>query len=222
MKLSNSQMVDEVRHAATMGTVTETTKRPRRAPAPDERTLDAERSRRLLRDAALDEFSAKGFAGARVQDIADRAGVNKQLINYYFGGKEGLYRAIGERWLEREAEFNDPSVPFDEIVIRYLRHVLDDPRGTRLNAWRGLTENLDDIASGEREDLSDIERRQAEGQLAADLDPAAVMVAVMAMVSAPVANPLAVRHVFGLDPSSPEFQERYAEQLRRIVRHLAG
>ncbi|WP_433463857.1 TetR family transcriptional regulator [Spirillospora sp. CA-128828] len=202
--------------------MTETTKRPRRAPAPDERTLDAERSRRLLLDAALDEFSAKGFAGARVQDIADRAGVNKQLINYYFGGKEGLYCAIGQRWLEREAEFNDPSVPFDEIVIRYLRHALDDPRGTRLNAWRGLTENLDDIATGTTEDLSDIERRQAEGELAADLDPAAVMVAIMAMVSAPVANPLVVRHVFGLDPSSPEFQERYTEQLRRIVRLMAG
>ncbi|WP_433474137.1 TetR/AcrR family transcriptional regulator [Spirillospora sp. CA-142024] len=202
--------------------MTETTKRPRRAPAPDERTLDAERSRRLLLDAALDEFSAKGYAGARVQDIADRAGVNKQLINYYFGGKEGLYCAIGERWLEREAEFNDPAVPFDEIVVRYLRHALDDPRGTRLNAWRGLTENLADIPPGKREDLSDIERRQAAGELAADLDPAAIMLAVMAMVSAPVTKPLAVRHVFGLDPESPEFQERYAEQLRRIVRHLAG
>ncbi len=205
-----------------MGSVTETTKLARRAPAPDERTLDAERSRRLLLDAALEEFSAKGFAGARVQDIADRAGVNKQLINYYFGGKEGLYSALGRRWLEREAEFNDPSVPFDEIVIRYLRHVLDDPRGTRLNAWRGLTENLDDVPSGEREDLSDLERRQAAGELPADLDPGAVMLAVMAMVSAPVTNPLAVRRIFGMDPGSPEFQERYAEQLRRIVRHLVA
>ncbi|SNS94353.1 transcriptional regulator, TetR family [Actinomadura meyerae] len=202
--------------------MTDTTKRPRRAPAPEERTLDAERSRRLLLDAALDEFAAKGFAGARVQDIADRAGVNKQLINYYFGGKEGLYCALGQRWLEREAEFNDPSVPFDEIVVRYLRHILDDPRGTRLNAWRGLTEDLDDIPSGDREDLSDIERRQAAGELAADLDPAALMLAIMAMVSAPVTKPVEVRRVFGLDPESPEFQERYAEQLRRIIRHLAG
>ncbi|MFD0537456.1 TetR/AcrR family transcriptional regulator [Actinomadura luteofluorescens] len=146
--------------------MTEPTKRPatkqaRRAPAPDERTLDAERSRRLLLDAALEEFSAKGYAGARVQDIADRAGVNKQLINYYFGGKQGLYCDLHRRWLEREAEFNDPDVPFDEIVVRYLEHALADPRGTRLNAWRGLTEDLDDIPAGPREDLSDIERRQA-------------------------------------------------------------
>jgi hypothetical protein len=57
-------------------------------------------------------------------------------------------------------------------------------------------------------------------ELPADLDPAAIMLAVMAMVSAPVTNPLAVRRVFGLDPDSPEFRDRYAEQLRRIVRHL--
>jgi len=48
---------------------------------------------RLL-EAALDVFSARGFAGGRVQEIADRAGVNAQLISYYFGGKEGLYRAL--------------------------------------------------------------------------------------------------------------------------------
>ncbi|RKS76775.1 TetR family transcriptional regulator [Actinomadura pelletieri DSM 43383] len=201
--------------------MTDTTRRPRRSPAPDERKLDAERSRRLLLDAALEEFSARGFAGARVQDIADRAGLNKQLINYYFGGKEGLYRALSRRWLEREVEFNDPVVPLDEIVVRYLDHVLDDPRGTRLNAWRGLTEDLDDIP-GDREDLSDLERRQAAGELADDLDPAAVMLAMTAMVSAPVTMPLAVRRVFGLDPDSPEFRERYAEQLRRITRHLSG
>ncbi|WP_067453028.1 TetR family transcriptional regulator [Actinomadura macra] len=202
--------------------MSETTKRPRRAPGPDERKIDAERSRRLLLDAALDEFSAKGFAGARVQDIADRAGVNKQLINYYFGGKEGLYRELGRRWLEREAEFNEPSVPLDELLVRYLTHALADPRGTRLNAWRGLTEQIDEIPEDLREDLSDLERRKAEGELADDLDPAAVMLLMTAAVAAPVVMPLAVRRVFGLSPNSPEFQDRYADQLRRIIRHLAA
>ena len=72
---------------------------PRRAPAPDERQRDSERSRQQLLAAALEEFSAKGYAGARVQDIADRAGINKQLIAYYFGGKEGLYRELQRLWL---------------------------------------------------------------------------------------------------------------------------
>lgn len=202
--------------------MTDPSTRRRRAPAPDERKLDADRSRRLLLDAALEEFAAKGLAGARVQDIADRAGVNKQLINYYFGGKEGLYCELLRHWGERKAELDDPAVPIEEVAVRYLRHVLDDPRGTRLSAWRGLTGDADGVPPEHRDDLSGFERRRDAGELAADLDPAAVRLVLMAMTSAPVTMPHAVRRVFGLDPESPEFRERYTEQVRRIVRHLAG
>ena len=39
-------------------------------------------------------FAAHGFDGATVETIAERAGVNKAMINYHFGGKRGLYQAI--------------------------------------------------------------------------------------------------------------------------------
>ncbi|MFB4317591.1 TetR family transcriptional regulator [Actinomadura sp. 21ATH] len=194
----------------------------RRSPRGDERKTDAERSRRLLLDAALEEFAAKGYAGARVQDIADRAGVNKQLISYYFGGKAGLYREIGRRWLEREEEINDPDVPLECVWVRYLEDAQADPRGGRLNVWRGLTEDPAEIADVPREDLSDLERRQGDGELADDLEPEAVMLMMMSMVTMPTVMPHMVRAVYGLDPDSPEFRERYAEQLRRIARHLSG
>ncbi len=44
--------------------------------------------------AARAEFAARGFAGARTAQIAEQAGVNKQLIFYYFGSKRGLYDAV--------------------------------------------------------------------------------------------------------------------------------
>ena len=47
---------------------------------------------RLL-DAALHEFAQHGKGGARTQRVSSRAGVNKQLIHYYFGTKDGLYKA---------------------------------------------------------------------------------------------------------------------------------
>ncbi|HYS42257.1 MAG TPA: helix-turn-helix domain-containing protein, partial [Pseudonocardiaceae bacterium] len=94
--------------------------RTRRAPAPGERQQDADRSRRLLLAAALDEFAAKGFAGARVQEIAARAGVNKQLINYYFDSKEGLYLELQRSWLCREQTFADPDLPLADLAARYL------------------------------------------------------------------------------------------------------
>ena len=51
-------------------------------------------SRSLIQAAARAEFAEYGFAGARVDRIARRAGVNKQLLFYYFGSKEELYQSI--------------------------------------------------------------------------------------------------------------------------------
>lgn len=51
---------------------------------------------RLL-DAAEREFAARGFAGARLREIADGAGVQPALIHHYFVDKQGLYRAVLER-----------------------------------------------------------------------------------------------------------------------------
>jgi len=44
--------------------------------------------------AAREEFSRRGFEGARVDQIARRAGVNKQLLFYYFHSKRGLFGAV--------------------------------------------------------------------------------------------------------------------------------
>ena len=83
----------------------------RRSPAAHERRRDAERTRQALLDAALTEFAAKGRTGARVSEIAGRAGVNKQLISYYFGGKDGLYRALVEGWQRHAEEFAAGTFP---------------------------------------------------------------------------------------------------------------
>lgn len=53
-----------------------------------------EDTRRRILDTALALFAAEGFNGASTRDIAERAGVNLPAIQYYFGSKEGLYRAV--------------------------------------------------------------------------------------------------------------------------------
>jgi len=59
----------------------------------------------MLLTAARSVFSEKGFDGARVDEIASRAGVNKALINYHFGSKNKLFLAIieefGKAFLDR-------------------------------------------------------------------------------------------------------------------------
>ncbi|MBD0694983.1 TetR family transcriptional regulator [Streptomyces sp. CBMA123] len=198
---------------------------PRRSPTPEERQRDADRSRQALLSAALDEFATKGFAGARVQDIATNAGVNKQLINYYFGGKEGLYRELQRSWTESEAVFADPDLPLEEVAARYLRAGLADPRPARLMVWRGLTGDgsaADEVHEDATlaQDLANLRRAQARGEIAADLDPGFVRLAVMGMILAPVMLPQTAREVAGLAPDDPEFERYYGEQLRRLIRHL--
>ena len=85
----------------------------RAAAAPPEAEAEQNAARTAILAAARTEFSAKGLAGARVNEIAARAGVNKQLIYYYFGSKEDLYRIALEdvyteiRTLERGLHLGD-------------------------------------------------------------------------------------------------------------------
>ena len=58
-------------------------------------------TRKKLLTAARREFARSGLAGARVDEIAARAGVNKQLLYHYFGDKDALYLAVLE-WVYEE------------------------------------------------------------------------------------------------------------------------
>lgn len=58
-------------------------------------------SRKAILQAALVEFAQEGLAGARVDAIAEAAGVNKALLYYYFHDKESLYGAVLDRFFER-------------------------------------------------------------------------------------------------------------------------
>jgi biotin carboxyl carrier protein len=88
-----------------------------------------QRHRAAILAAARAEFSAKGLSGARVRKIAERAGVNKQLLYYYFGSKDDLYRAALEavyaeiRELERGLNLGEPAAArgdggADRVLVR--------------------------------------------------------------------------------------------------------
>ena len=194
---------------------------PRRSPGIN-RQRDADRARRLLLDAALEEFAAKGYAGARTQDIAARAGVNKQLIAYYFGGKEGLYRAVGEQWFALEQDFAAPDMLLADLVDAYARNI--DRRMARLLVWEGLrptgATTSEDPTGGEDASVAAVRERQQAGEIAADLDPRYTTLALMGMLLAPITVPQLARRVTGLDPESPEFIQEYRAFVRQLVGRL--
>ncbi|HEV2779601.1 MAG TPA: TetR family transcriptional regulator [Actinophytocola sp.] len=200
---------------------------PRRSPAAGERQRDPERTKARILEAAIAEFGAKGFAAARVSDIADRAGVNKQLISYYFGGKEGLYGELAKQWQGISTQISSPDRPLDAVLAGFVMGNLRHRDWARLLAWSNL--DSADAAPGAEDDyafmqaqVADLRRRQEDGELPADLDPQCLLLALFAAACANVTLPRVTRAVCGEDPESPAFAERYAEQLGRLVRHLAS
>jgi TetR/AcrR family transcriptional regulator len=199
--------------------------RGRRSPSPAERQRDPERTRQRILDAATAEFAAKGYAGARVGEIADRAGVNKQLISYYFGGKEGLWDAIVERWWSYEATLETANLPLAEQAKPFVPTTDEERATARLLVWEGLG-SPDAIPRDPKRDarmqqvVADLRRRQAAGELDPGLDPACVAVVLFAATVAPTVLPQIVGSIYQADPTTEEFTAAFAEQLSDVIRHL--
>lgn len=195
--------------------------RSRRAPEGDARLRDAERSRATLLDAAQIEFADHGLAGARVGAIAARAGLNKQLISYYFGGKQGLYDAIIERWYTQEREFDAPGTTLVDLVLRYLQSGYEGQHLQRMFLRETLDQDPAIVAHDpDSAEVARLRARQQAGEIAAEFDPAFLLLFLQAMVVAGVVFPGDAKRLTGLDPTTQEFYEQARDQLSRIVKRL--
>ena len=197
------------------------TSAPRRSPQPEDRLRDAERTKRALLDAALTEFAAKGYDGARVNEIAERAGVNKQLISYYFGGKEGLYDTIVAHWYELEATLTEPGISLADLAVRYLEVGHDQPDLIRLFIRESLDSEPGDVVyAPDDPEVADMRARQRAGEIAPDLDPAFVLLVLQGIVTWLTMQRRDVTRYLGLDMRSPEYLEFARSQLRLLVGRL--
>lgn len=114
-----------------------TPKRPPKRPP----TRIQMKNRAAILDAALEVFSAHGFRGATVDQIAAEAGLSKPNLLYYFTSKEAIYTALLEglldTWLAPLQALDPDGDPLPEI-LRYVRRKLEMsrefPRESRLFA----------------------------------------------------------------------------------------
>ncbi len=90
---------------------------------------DPAATRKKLLAAARREFAGKGLAGARVDEIAARAGVNKQLVYHYFGDKDALYLAVLEWVYEeiraQERKLNLEGLPPQHAIQKLIESSFD-------------------------------------------------------------------------------------------------
>src|SRR3954470_22280228 len=86
-------------------------------------------TRKKLLTAARREFAQSGLAGARVDEIATRAGVNKQLVYHYFGDKDALYLAVLEWVYEeiraQERKLNLQGLPPERAIKKLIEASFD-------------------------------------------------------------------------------------------------
>ena len=179
--------------------------------------------------AATTEFAAKGIAGARVDDIAVAADVNKRMLYYYFGSKEELFREILRRKLAERvasaAELGDLE-RVDRAVIRQADH-LADREYIRLLMWEALEDSQRDGVVGEDDRrevyqswVESVRSAQEAGEIPADYDAAQFVLTEMALTIFPAAFPQLARLVSGQEVDDPEFLAARERFLRAFYGRL--
>src|SRR5438094_8087942 len=157
---------------------------------------DPERTRERILAAALGEFSAKGFAGARVDVIARRAAINKRMLYHYFGDKAGLFREVLRRKMAQRAAWaaSSPDDPAESLPY-WFELALQDRDWIRLQQWealQGAKGRVMDEAARRRAaaaGVANIRGRQQRGHIAPELDPRPVLLAMVSLTTYALAFP---------------------------------
>ncbi len=188
---------------------------------------DPEGTQKRILAAALKEFAAKGPAGARVDEIARLAGVNKRMLYHYFGSKEDLYREVYRRKLQEKTQAVTEQPPdLLESLPYWFEDMLRDPDWVRLLGWQALSQGPEGaVAHEERgtlyaQSLAWVREAQVDGSVPNDLDPDLFLLAALAMNIFPIAFPQITRDIAGTDLTDPELRVRFAGFLRALGKHL--
>ncbi|MCX6898886.1 MAG: TetR/AcrR family transcriptional regulator [Verrucomicrobia bacterium] len=187
-------------------------------------TRDPQRAQERILTAAMAEFSAKGFAGARVDSIARRARINKRMLYHYFGNKEDLFRAILQRKLAQRAEWvaKAPDDPIEALAY-WFDLARQDMDWIRLLQWEALQTGNGKLINEEKRlaniknGIANLRRSQAKGLVSRELDPQQMLLAMISLTTYPLAFPQITRLVTGLSVTDPEFRKRRVAFLQQFA-----
>jgi AcrR family transcriptional regulator len=181
---------------------------------------------RLLK-AAFEEFSRRGFAGARVDEIASRAGANKALIYQYYGDKEALFKHVLEQKMNEMGRIaTDDPARFPEIIGEFFDFHAANPWVTRLMLWEALdfggkpVPNESERKKHLAEHVGQIERFQREGFIDSRIDARQLLVTLIGMVTVWFSVPQTARMVAGGNPYTPDALRRRRAHLVDISKKL--
>jgi AcrR family transcriptional regulator len=179
-------------------------------------------TKRRLLDAAFEEFHRHGFAGARVDRIAERAGVNKRLIYIYFGDKDKLFDVV----VARDVETMIDTVLFvaDDLpgyAVALFDYLYERPEVIRLFAWRNLerTQTTQAEQASYRGKVAAIVEATEHGRLDAQLPAVDILAFVLGLVASWASSSPALRMLTGAD-NDDVVRERRRRSIHTAVARL--
>ncbi|OJW66060.1 MAG: hypothetical protein BGO65_03145 [Afipia sp. 64-13] len=198
-------------------------------------TRNAAETRQRILDAALQQFSEKTYAGARIEAIATQAGVNTRMLYHYFGDKDGLYVAVLERVLsdlrQEELRVNTDELPAIDGIMRMFdfvyHHMGSHPELIKLLSGENLMQGQFLKSSAAAPIVSSpviaqlarlLRRGQADGTVCSGIDPLHLYVLMAGMSYFHRSNGHTLSLIFQKDIFSENWQRSHHRFARRVLR----
>ncbi|MBY4228998.1 TetR family transcriptional regulator [Rhodococcus fascians] len=183
---------------------------------------------------ATAEFAAKGFTGARMDDIALRTKTTKKMIYYYFGDKQGLYRSVLEGAIvniraEEQRVHVDELEPVDalrrvvELTFDYHEKNPDFVRlmaseNTHKAAYLGQSGERSELAGPALELLAGILQRGRDLKVFKEgIDAVDLHFTITSFSFFRISNQYTFEWLFQFDPVAPKNKERLRKMLTDLV-----
>jgi TetR/AcrR family transcriptional regulator len=183
-------------------------------------------------NAARIVFQKKGFAGARMQEIADEAGINKAMLHYCFKNKQLLFEAVfmnafGQLAPQINAIFNSDETVFDKIrkfTHSYISFVIDNPYLPQF-VIQEMNNNPEFVMSFLNHEnrpnpkllISQIEKEIAAG-IIKPINPKQLLLDIFSMTVFPFAAQMMVKGIIQI--SNSEFNQLMEERKTSIAEQI--
>ncbi|MFE0757077.1 TetR/AcrR family transcriptional regulator [Inquilinus sp. NPDC058860] len=195
---------------------------------------DPERTSAAILAAAVKEFMEKGYSGARINEIAKRAGANKRMLYHYFGDKEALYLAVleGAYVAIRSAESklhladHDPVEGIRELALFTWRYFIEHPEFLSLLQTENLMKarhlkrsaRIFDLHSPLVAVISDLlERGAAKGVFRADADPVKVYVSIASLGAFYLSNRYTLSTIFRRELTETRALAEWGDHIAHMI-----
>ena len=207
---------------------------PHSTPAALPPSRNAERTRAVILDVATDEFAEYGLGGGRVDRIAERSGLNKRLIYYYFGNKDALFLAVLEKAYAdiRKAEQAlhldeaDPVEAIRKLISFTWRYYIDNPAFLSLLNSENLHRAAHLKQSAHIREMNSplvhlldtiIERGRRMGLFRDGVDPVQVYISIAALSYFYLSNHFTLSVIFDRDLRSPKSETQRLSHMTELV-----